>query len=60
MAVSAATCHLETFGLCLTCACGAEQYYAGVDAHTYICNTCAAHYRIVQTPAGYAVEEVDV
>ena len=60
MAVSVATCHLETYGLRLTCACGAEQYYAGVDAYTSICNTCAAHYRIAQTSAGYAVEEVDV
>ena len=60
MAASAATCHLEPYGLCLTCACGAEQYYAGVDAHTYICNTCNAHYHIAQTQAGYAVEEVDV
>ena len=60
MAVSAATCHLEPYGLSLTCACGAEQYYTGVDAHTYICNTCNAHYHIVQTEAGYAVEEVDV
>jgi Zn finger protein HypA/HybF involved in hydrogenase expression len=59
MAVSVATCHLERYGLRLTCACGTEQYYAGVDAHIYICNTCHAHYQIVQTQTGSAVEEVD-
>jgi Zn finger protein HypA/HybF involved in hydrogenase expression len=58
MARSAATCHWEPYGLRLTCVCGTEQYYAGVDAHIYICTTCQAHYQIVQTPAGVTVEEV--
>jgi Zn finger protein HypA/HybF involved in hydrogenase expression len=59
MAVSTATCHLEPYGMRLTCACGTEQYYGGVDAHIYICSTCQTHYRVVETQAGLKVETVD-
>jgi Zn finger protein HypA/HybF involved in hydrogenase expression len=59
MAVSTATAHLEPYGLRLTCVCGTEQYYAGVDAHIFICATCQTHYRIVQTSAGVEVEKVE-
>ena len=59
MAVSPATCQFETYGIRLTCTCGAQQYYGGVDAHIYICTSCHAHYKLAQTQEGLKVEEVD-
>jgi hypothetical protein len=60
MAVSPATCHVETFGMRLIWACGVEHSYAGVDASISICPSRHAHYQIVQTQDGFKVEEVDV